>query len=435
MGYLMLFLWLAVLPTCVGGLLCLPGNYLFPGKQSSSARKRTDARRRKLLRQHASGAAKWTSPLFCLPENYSFPGKQKCFTSTRDSAKTYDSVKMSTCVWRKRNLGVQWLWGQFCLWAGFQVVAVYVILKEETLDQVAEVYTGFAIAMSLIGLLSMLRVWIKGDKYMQKDKAAWTKGQKLWLLLFLALWLLQMLAVIFLAVNDGDDAYYMAVASVTESSGELYTADVYAYGGTELNYRYALAPFPVWIAFLSRISGVHTLIIGHIILGIMLITMSYVIYAEIATELFGANMKKRLQFLVFVALLTIWGNTSSHMPASFLLLRSRQGKALVAGIVFPAIVCLLIKLGRCLEQQKKIGINLYIKAATVILSGCLGSTMGGVLVMLLWGSGAFFLMLSYLPGSCPFSKQHTRFASWHVLPAAVLSVLPGMVYAVLYFLN
>ena len=103
----------------------------------------------------------------------------------------------------------------------------------------------------------------------------------------------------FLQVNDGDDAYHMAIASVAESSGNMYTANVYAFGNTTLTYRYALAPFPIWIAYLSRISGVHTLTIAHIILGIFLITMSYVIYASSAKELFGDNRKKRLQMQAF----------------------------------------------------------------------------------------------------------------------------------------
>lgn len=319
------------------------------------------------------------------------------------------------------SLGGQWVWGQFFLWSMFQVIAVFFILGQEELDKVVSVYSLAAMFAAIFGILCSLFVWIKGDKRPRKTQPLWTKDHIFFKGIFVVLWLIQMGALLFLAVNDGDDAYYMAVANAAESSGSMYTVNVYAFGGTELNYRYALAPFPIWIAFLSRVSGVHTLVLGHVILGMVLVTMSYVIYAQMGKELFGGDSQKCMQLLVFVALLYIWGNTSSHTPESFLLLRSRQGKALVAGIVFPAMVYLLIKIGRMLEHRQKLSVREYVLAAVIILTGCLGSTLGGMLVVLLWGSALFFLAIGY--------------KRWAILPAGVLSVIPGLALAAIYFLN
>lgn len=347
MGYLILFLWLIVLPVCAGGL--------FQTKQQSI------------------------------------------------------------------SLSGQWLWGQFCLWTAFQVTAVYFILKHGTLEEVIFVYTVVAVVIAAVGLITTKRMWTKGHKPIRREKVLWIKECRFLVGVFVLLWLAQMAAMLFLAVNDGDDAYYMAIANVAESSESMYTANVYAFGGTELNYRYALAPFPIWIAYLAKISGVHTLTLGHVILGMMLVTMSYVIYAQIGKELLGDNCRKRMQMLIFVEVLFIWGNTSSHTAESFLLLRSRQGKALVAGLVFPAMMYLLIKIGHALEQQRSISLKDFILAAVIILTGCLGSTLGGALIILLWGSGLFFLAIGY--------------KKWHLLPAGVLSTVPGLIYAVIYFLN
>lgn len=319
------------------------------------------------------------------------------------------------------SLGGQWLWGQFCLWAVFQATAVYFILKQGTLVEVTRTNVIAAVVMAIGGLLVTWKLWINGYKTICKEQFLWIKQHKLLFGVLAVLWLTQMLALLFLAVNDGDDAYYMAIASVAESSGNMYTANVYAFGGTELNYRYALAPFPIWIAFLSKISGVHTLIIGHVILGIILVTMSYIIYAQIGLELLGDNYRKRMQMLIWVAVLFIWGNTSSHTAESFLLLRSRQGKALVAGLVFPAMIYLLIKIGHALEQRMKISVKEYLLAAVIILVGCLGSTLGGVLIILLWGSGLLFLAIGY--------------KKWLLLPAGVLSTVPGLIFALIYLLN
>lgn len=344
MGYVMLFLWLMILPFCAGGLFCRKKNRI--------------------------------------------------------------------------SFGGQWLWGQFLLWAVFQIIAVYFIINEETLDDTIHMYKMIAGVLAAVGLFITLKLCTNGYKSISNEQFLWIRKHT-WLSgVFMTLWLVQMLALIFLAVNDGDDAYYMAIASVAESSGNMYTANVYAFGGTELTYRYALAPFPIWIAFLSKISGVHTLVIGHIILGMTLVTMSYVIYAQIGKELFGDNYRKRIQMLIWIAVLFIWGNTSSHTAESFLLLRSRQGKALVAGLVFPAMIYLLIKVGHALEQNRKILFREYLLATAIILTGCLGSTLGGVLVILLWGSGLLFLAIGY--------------KKWTLLPLGMLSIVPGLVFTVIY---
>ena len=319
------------------------------------------------------------------------------------------------------SLAGQWLWGQFTLWAAFQVTAVPFIIMERSLDELVPAYIGVGLVLGVLGMICTISSWKKVHNPHTKLLFLWIKKQKWFMAAFVVLWAVQMAALLFLAVNDGDDAYYMAVANAAESSGNMYTVNVYAFGNSDLTYRYALAPFPIWIAFLARISGVHTLILGHVILGMMLVTMSYVIYAQIGKELFSDNHRKRIQLLVLVAILYIWGNTSSHTAESFLLLRSRQGKALVAGLVFPAMIYLLIKIGHALEQKIKVSGKDFLLAAVIILVGCLGSTLGGALIILLWGSALLFLAIGY--------------KKWLLLSAGVLSTLPGLVFAAMYLLN
>ena len=331
-------------------------------------------------------------------------------------------VTTQKCVSGKnQSIGGQWLCGQFLLWAIFQVTATYFTLKEGQLRDIIWVYVVLCVGISICGLFVALRVWTKEDNPFQRSRFLWIKKQKVLTGVFLCLWLVQMAALVFLAVNDGDDAFYMAVAEEARESGTLYTANVYSFGTTGLNYRYAMAPFPIWIAFLAKISGVHTLVIGHVVLGIVLVTMSYVVWEQIGQVLFEKNIQKRLQMLILIAFLYIWGNTSSHTAESFLLLRTRQGKALVAGLVFPAMVYLLLKIGKSLEQYRRISLENYLLAAAIILSGCLGSTLGGALVMLLWASALFLLAIGY--------------KKWALLPLGALSTVPGVVYALLYLLN
>lgn len=329
----------------------------------------------------------------------------------------------------KISLVQQWMMGQFALWAVFQVLAVSFILGKQPLEALVKA-NNIAVLILIFGAIAkavIMRSITMRHSVVRSLEDRWISGwttfktHKWWYVIFTALFALQILGLLFLQVNDGDDAYHMAIANVAVSSDNMYTANVYAFGNTALTYRYALAPFPIWISYLSRISGVHTLTIAHLILGVFLVTMSYVIYANSAKELFGDNKKKRLQFLCAVALLYIWGNTSSHTAESFLLLRSRQGKALVAGIVFPAIIYLLIHIGRKLEQNGKISLMQYVLAACVILAGFLGSALGGSLVVLLWGTAVLFFAIGY--------KKIKVFC------LGFLSALPGLLYAVIYLLH
>ena len=57
----------------------------------------------------------------------------------------------------------------------------------------------------------------------------------------------------------------------------------------------------------------------------------------------------------------------------------------------------------------------------VILTGCLGSTLGGALVILLWASAMLLLAIGY--------------KRWSLLLFGAMSAVPGFLYAVLYLIN
>lgn len=323
-----------------------------------------------------------------------------------------------TAFEKENSISALWLKGQFLLWAVFQAVAVPFILQERNLSELMLVYMAVSLLLGAAGGCFLLAKRKHVHKCTISAIRLWTKPQKILAAAFILLWLIQMCMLFILAVNDGDDAFYMAVANISRVGGSMYTTIPYSYGSAELNYRYALAPFPVWIACLSRLSGVHTLILGHILLGILCITMSYLIYYEMGKTLFAQHRTGLLLFMFFIAILYLWGNTSSHTPESFLILRSRQGKALVAGVVFPALVCLLAKIGHRLDRKERVGFGYYFTGMTVLLTGCLGSTLGGALILLLWGSSLFIFSLSYRKIS--------------VLLGGALSGAPVLLYIMLY---
>ncbi|MCD8068674.1 MAG: DUF6077 domain-containing protein, partial [Lachnospiraceae bacterium] len=213
-------------------------------------------------------------------------------------------------------------------------------------------------------------------------------------ILFLALWMFQMFNVVTKMAVDADDAFYMTVANIADFNGSLYRINPYSIGNMGLNYRYVLAPYPVWIAFLARISGLHTLTVGHIILSACLVSFSYLIYWQIGKLLFRKR-EIRLWFLVCVCVLNIWGNTSSYTSASFLLIRTRQGKGLVSGIVFPAFVWGLISMGKKLDEGERCKAEAYVLMSCILLSGCLGSAICGAILLMAWAAVHIMWAIAY----------------------------------------
>ena len=95
---------------------------------------------------------------------------------------------------------------------------------------------------------------------------------------------------------DGDDAYYVVQSVITDETDTLYRILPYTGFSTSLDMRHAMAVFPIWIAYLARMTGIHATIVSHSILPLVLIPLTYLIYYEIGKVLF--KEKEDLELLL-----------------------------------------------------------------------------------------------------------------------------------------
>ena len=102
------------------------------------------------------------------------------------------------------------------------------------------------------------------------------RSEIIFLGLFLGLVLFQLYKTVFYAYADGDDAYYVAVARAAQVSDRLYRSDPYTGMPFMQAKRYFLAPFPLWIAIISRITGLNAAAAAHVAVPLMLIPVSYI---------------------------------------------------------------------------------------------------------------------------------------------------------------
>lgn len=323
---------------------------------------------------------------------------------------------------REKKIGTAVVCGYMVMWALFQIVAVIFILTSNRFEHVVYTFGILSVAGAVISLVWAL--YRKKTHAIEKPiKEArcmpWkldNKKERLEKSIEFIVWCIFILIVIFqivmsvcMAFSDGDDAYYMPISAITEVSDSMYHINPYTGEYAQLDVRHALAPFPIWIAFLSRISGIHATILSQSVLGGVLILICYLIYSRIAKILFADNKDGIPYFMLLVSILEIYGNYSFYTAETFLLTRTSQGKAVLANLVIPFLFWCLLQMGKEYRMDVKLAklhkrpdgesdkrkILLCILMVCASIAAWLCSTMGTILCAVLIGVGGVIIAVAY----------------------------------------
>lgn len=317
------------------------------------------------------------------------------------------------------NLPLRWVSGQMALWAGFQVICVPMVLKKADFRMVVVSFAAYMGALFLLSLGTEIKYLAGQRQEKQRVKPDYKRGMGILWLIFWGLLLFQLVQAVRLTYADGDDAYYVAISTAAESSDKMYTTIAYTGLTTEMDLRHGLAPFPIWIAFLARVSGMPVVMTAHLAVAVTLIAMGYAALALIGTQLFGSREQVPL-FLIFTEILVLFGGYSIYTSENFMIARSRQGKAALSSLVIPFLFFLLLYLFRKLDEGKKVHVRYYLMVLAAVTAGCLCSTMGALLCCTLTGTAGVVGFFLYRDGR-------------RLLPL-IFCCLPGIFYALLYVL-
>ncbi len=320
-----------------------------------------------------------------------------------------------------------WVSGQMLLWGVFQLICVPLVLLEQEFNLVVKLFGSVAALLAVCGVVLAVvparrqgRQRSRGNLVPMGAESPFVK-KKMWLwLVFAALLLLQLVQAVRLSYRDGDDAYYVAVSTITENAETMYQKLPYTGGTTEVDIRHGLAPFPVWIAFLARVSGVRAVSVAHVAVPLLLIPMTYGLFYLLGKKLFAKKERLLPLFLIFTELLVIFGDYSYYTVENFMIARSRQGKSALGSIVLPMLFLLLFTLLERLQENQKFGTGNWILLCCTILAGCLCSTMGAFLLC----------MLMAVTGLC----AAVSYRRWKVLVPLALCCAPCVCYALIYML-
>lgn len=307
---------------------------------------------------------------------------------------------------RHRSLGVTYIAGFLSTLAVFQIISVpIVIMEDKGFRIIVPLFTILIILLSVVGIYMTWRtsrkesfsgegeilpfffLFKKGEGEWSVKKM-WNKETReegvLWLFVLILIGY-QMFMAFTMTSFDGDDAYYVVQSLLTDETDTLYRIRPYTGLSTGMDLRHSLAVFPIWIAYVARISGIHATIIAHSVLPLVLIPVTYWIYLEIGKKLLRKDRHKLPVYMIFICIMQIFGNVSIYTNATFFLTRTWQGKSLLANIVLPAIVWLELWIFDSDNYDKEYRIGLWILLVLTNFVAAMSSTASVFLAAMLIG--------------------------------------------------
>ena len=257
-----------------------------------------------------------------------------------------------------RSPGVIWIAGYIVLFFLLEIVGIPIVLTVN--------YHGFTIfsrwlaaALLLVaigGAYMAVRGKKSGDGIILNYKDTWKTHsweEKIMWVLFLALVGFQLYMAFTRASFDGDDAYYGVQALTAQQIDVMYRIDPNNGWSSTLDARHALALFPMWEAFIGKMSGIHATIICHSVIPLVLIPLTYVLYYQIGRILFRKRKDLLPMFMVIIALWQMFGNVSIYTTETFFLTRTWQGKSFAGNFVIPAVLWIFLSLFAVDETEEK----------------------------------------------------------------------------------
>lgn len=268
----------------------------------------------------------------------------------------------------RRTIGITFVLGFLVYMAVFEVIAIFCMIKiiYNAFTSCRVYFIVASLVLAVIGIVRSVMLLVgsrTGRDYLvlfpgeahadihdlmsprsdlKMFKPDYPKESIVYWGIFFAIMAFQMVMSVVMASFDGDDAYYVVESLLAQQADVMNTILPYTGTSTYLDIRHALAVITMWIAFVAKQSGIHATILSHSIIPLFVIPLVYLIYVEIGRILFRERQQIIPVFMIVVAVLLMFGNVSIYTPATFFLMRTWQGKALVANLVFPMIFWLFL---------------------------------------------------------------------------------------------
>ena len=304
--------------------------------------------------------------------------------------------------------------GWFVSFFLFELIAVPFILLERSFTSLVAVYT------CIIGIVLLFSIWhgrCLWSVYLDKIKQIREMPVYVilgWIIFYLIV-IFQMTYAVLYEYYDGDDAYYIATAVLTDTFDTMYLQDAYTGYIYPLDARHAFSPTPIYQAWLSRLSGIAPAAVAHSVLAPVWLGFMYCIYGQIGSRLLWNRKNYKPVFMILIAVWYMYGNISLYTAETFAMTRTWQGKGMMAGMVIPAMFLSLVYLA-----QENVSQGMWMLFICVCMAAVFATSISFMIVPTITG------VASVLIG---YKKRSVKFAV-----ELFLCCVPCLMLAVCYFI-
>ncbi len=270
-----------------------------------------------------------------------------------------------------------WCSGFVACFALFQILAIPCTFLKRSLSLLAALYLLALLALSVASLIINRRRIAD----MVRSFPAAARGASFAAVFALLVILFQMFVYARYTHVDDDDAFYVATAQTAVQTDSIFRVNPYT-GGKYKSFpsRYVLSPFPIFIAVLSKFSGVHAAMLAHTVLPLVLLPLAYAVLFITGRELFAGDRKKTDFFVLFAAVIQMYCFSTTHTQGTVMLLRIWQGKAVLASVLLPFAFYMGLRL-----TQEKWQPRDWVLTVHLMLACCMVSSMGIMLGAIMLG--------------------------------------------------
>ncbi|MCI8557510.1 MAG: hypothetical protein HFI19_07055 [Lachnospiraceae bacterium] len=187
---------------------------------------------------------------------------------------------------------------------------------------------------------------------------------------------------------EGDDAFYVPIASDAIQTNQIFKIDPEQGVGEGMYLRYVLSLWAIFYALLGNWFHIPVAIIAHTVLPFIIIPFAYLVYMLMGRYLFPKDTEAQGYFLIFAAVIHMFLPNIHTLGSSYLLLAPWMGKAVLSSISLPATLYIMCRL---IKQDGFLGdwILLFINA----LAACLHTPMSIAFIPTLAGALSFIWIL------------------------------------------
>lgn len=218
------------------------------------------------------------------------------------------------------------------------------------------IWWGIFIILSIItiikckhDLLEILRsIPVKLQDFFVRKKCGGVYG-----VLSVGLVALQLVGSLVLYHYDDDDAIYVTTIASNIAEDNFF----HYYGPTgEHTSIWSMAEYITngWYDLLTIIcqsTKLPAAVLMHTVLPPLLIALVYAVIVIFARLLINKESQRYL-FIIFVSIINIFNNVSTHTSSSVLLMRMHQGKASFANLIVPIIFCIFLLMWESIENKR-----------------------------------------------------------------------------------